>query len=143
MPRGRFAPSPSGDLHVGGARTALVAWLAARRDGGELLLRIEDIDRPRVIAGAEERILEDLRWLGLDWDGELIRQSKGLDAYDQALERLQAEGLVFACFCSRADVAQAASAPHGPPLAYPGTCRGLSDEHVQRRMAEGRRPSLR
>src|SRR5579883_922882 len=69
MSRGRFAPCPSGDLHLGGARTALVAWLAARRDGGEFLLRIEDIDRPRVVPGAEQRILEDLRWLGLDWDG--------------------------------------------------------------------------
>ncbi|SRR5579884_30700 len=158
MPRGRFAPSPSGDLHLGGARTALVAWLAARRESyadgelhadarpgghGQFLLRIEDIDRPRVAPGAEQRILEDLRWLGLDWDGDPIRQSDRLELYDQALARLQEQRLVYPCFCSRADIAQAASAPHGPPLAYPGTCRNLTEAEIERRLAAGHRPSLR
>ncbi|HLG73029.1 MAG TPA: tRNA glutamyl-Q(34) synthetase GluQRS [Chloroflexota bacterium] len=141
MSRGRFAPSPSGDLHLGGARTALVAWLAARRDGGEFLLRIEDIDRPRVVPGAEQRILEDLCWLGLDWDGEPVRQSDRLPLYEAALARL--DGGVFPCFCSRADVAQAASAPHGPAQAYPGTCRNLTPEEVRARLDSGRAPCLR
>lgn len=149
MPRGRFAPSPSGDLHLGGARTALVAWLAARRDGGSFVLRIEDIDRARVVPGAEEGILEDLRWLGLDWDEGPIRQSDRLDLYDQALARLQEQRLVYPCFCSRADVAEAASAPHHLATdnrtlrAYPGTCRGLTDREVERRLAAGGKPSLR
>ena len=143
MPRGRLAPSPSGDLHLGSARTALAAWLAARRDAGEFLLRIEDVDRPRVRPGAEQRILEDLRWLGLNWDGQPVRQSERLAAYDTALARLAEQGLVYPCFCSRADVAQAASAPHGPQRAYPGTCRGLSAASVHELEAAGRRPALR
>ncbi|MFI5266992.1 MAG: tRNA glutamyl-Q(34) synthetase GluQRS [Chloroflexota bacterium] len=143
VPRGRFAPSPSGDLHLGGARTALVAWLAARRDGGEFLVRIEDVDRPRVAPGAEASILEDLRWLGLDWDREPLRQSERLELYDQALSLLQEQELLFPCFCSRADVAQAASAPHWPAQAYPGTCRDLTPEEMAERQAGGREPSLR
>src|SRR3954470_12393694 len=116
--RGRFAPSPTGDLHLGGARTALAAWLAARAAGGEFLVRIEDLDRPRVVAGAEEKILEDLRWLGLDWDGEPARQSERLDLYEAALAKLD----TFRCWCSRAELA--ASAPHGDEgPRYPGTCR--------------------
>lgn len=142
MPRGRFAPSPSGDLHLGGARTALVAWLAARRDGGTFALRIEDVDRPRTVAGAEERILEDLHWLGLDWDEGPIRQSERTALYERSLTQLQEQGAIYPCFCSRADVAQAASAPHGPALAYPGTCRDLTMAEVRRRSQE-RKPSLR
>ncbi len=107
------------------------------------MLRIEDIDRPRVVPGVEERMLEDLLWLGLDWDGEPIRQSDRLPLYDQALGRLGQRGLLYPCFCSRADVAQAASAPHGPVLAYPGTCRDLSSTEVEQRIAAGRRPALR
>jgi glutamyl-tRNA synthetase len=144
MARGRFAPSPTGDLHAGSARTALVAWLAARRDGGSFVLRIEDLDRPRVVAGAEERIMQDLRWLGLDWD-ELYRQSDRLRLYDTALHKLQERAALFPCFCTRADVLRAASAPHagegGPP--YPGTCRGLSPAEAGRLEGQGRRPSLR
>jgi len=144
MSRGRFAPSPTGDLHLGSARTALVAWLAARRDGGSFVLRIEDLDRPRVVPGAKERIIEDLRWLGLDWD-ETYRQSDRLDLYDQALQRLNVRGLLFPCLCSRADVGRAASAPHadesGP--AYPGTCRDLSPSGVVAWEYAGRKPSLR
>jgi glutamyl-tRNA synthetase len=143
VPRGRFAPSPSGDLHLGGARTALAAWLAARRDGGEFLVRIEDIDRPRVLPGMEVRILEDLWWLGLDWDGEPLRQSERLSLYDAALERLRERELVYPCFCSRADVARAASAPHAPVPAYSGACRGLPAAEAERRLAAGARASLR
>ncbi len=132
--RGRFAPSPTGDLHLGGARTALVAWLAARAAGGAYVVRVEDLDGPRVVPGAEERILEDLRWLGLDWDeGPDVggphapyRQSLRLARYDAAVERLLADGRAFRCWCSRAEVARAATAPHGPGddgPRYPGTCR--------------------
>jgi glutamyl-tRNA synthetase len=145
VPRGRFAPSPSGDLHLGGARTALAAWLAARRDGGDFLVRIEDIDRPRVLPLAETRILEDLWWLGLDWDGEPLRQSERPRLYDEALAKLEALGLLFPCFCSRADVARASSAPHageGGP-AYPGTCRDLLPAEIERRLAAGGTPSIR
>ena len=118
MYRGRFAPSPTGDLHLGGARTALVAWLAARAAGGEFLVRMEDLDRPRAVKGAEERILEDLRWLGLDWDGEVVRQSERVGLYEAALARLD----TFRCWCSRAELV--ASAPHGEEgPRYPGTCR--------------------
>src|SRR6476660_6930104 len=117
MYRGRFAPSPTGDLHFGSARTALVAWLAARKAGGEFLVRIEDLDRPRAVKGAEDRILEDLRWMGLDWDGPVVRQSERSHLYEAALARLE----VFRCWCSRADLA--ASAPHGDEgPRYPGTC---------------------
>lgn len=108
------------------------------------MLRIEDIDRQRVVSGAEERILEDLRWLGLDWD-ELHRQSERLKLYDQALNQLQQQGYLFPCFCTRADVARAASAPHegeaGP--AYPGTCRNLAPAEVAALETAGRKPSLR
>ena len=132
--RGRFAPSPTGDLHLGGARTALVAWLAARAAGGAYVVRVEDLDGPRVVPGADERILEDLRWLGLDWDeGPDVggphapyRQSLRLARYDAAVEQLLADGRAFRCWCSRAEVARAAAAPHGPAddgPRYPGTCR--------------------
>jgi glutamyl-tRNA synthetase len=141
MPRGRFAPSPTGDVHLGTARTALVAWLAARRDGGSFVLRIEDIDQPRVIAGAEERMLDDLRWLGLDWDEGPYRQSERLALYDDALAKLESTGLTYACYCSRADVARASSAPHGPNQAYPGTCRGLTP--MQRTLLQGQPSSIR
>jgi glutamyl-tRNA synthetase len=121
---GRLAPSPTGAQHVGNARTYLIAWLLARSRGGVLRLRIEDIDSPRVKQGAAAQILEDLTWLGLDWDGEPVIQSRRLDLYETALKRLQERELVYPCICSRSDVAEAASAPHagseGPD--YPGTC---------------------
>ena len=131
--RGRLAPSPTGKLHFGSARTALAAWLAARRAGGALVMRIEDIDRVRVVPGAADAILDDLRWLGLDWDegpdvggdnGPYL-QSQRSARYDAALARLQASGHVFRCSCSRAEVlAAASSAPHGElGPRYPGTCR--------------------
>jgi glutamyl-tRNA synthetase len=131
--RGRFAPSPTGDLHLGSVATALVAWLTARARRGILVLRVEDLDGPRVVAGAEARQIDDLRWLGLDWDegpdagGPYgpYRQSERGARYEAALARLDAAGLVYRCDCSRAEIARIASAPHpgdeGPR--YPGTCR--------------------
>src|SRR5688572_25261290 len=118
--RGRFAPSPTGAMHLGNARTALLAWLAARRAGGVMVLRIEDLDRPRIVAGAETQLLDELGWLGLDWDEgpdrggphAPYRQSERTLLYDQAIDRLLAAGDAFPCACSRADVARAASAPH-------------------------------
>jgi glutamyl-tRNA synthetase len=122
--RGRLAPSPTGAQHVGNARTYLIAWLSARSQGGELPLRIEDIDSPRIKQGAAAQILDDLKWLGLNWDGEPVIQSQRLDRYEAALRRLQDRELDYPCTCTRTDVADAASAPHagseGP--AYPGTC---------------------
>ncbi|MDG2303539.1 MAG: tRNA glutamyl-Q(34) synthetase GluQRS [Candidatus Binatia bacterium] len=131
--RGRFAPSPTGDLHLGCAATALVTWLAARQAGGRLVLRVEDIDTPRIVRGSIDRQLEDLRWLGLDWDegpeegGAFgpYAQSQRFDRYEAALDDLAARDLLYYCDCSRAEIARVASAPHvgdeGPP--YPGTCR--------------------
>jgi glutamyl-tRNA synthetase len=119
-----LAPSPTGAQHIGNARTYLIAWLRARSLGGQMRLRIEDIDSPRVKPGAAELILDDLHWLGLDWDGEAIVQSHRLERYEQALQRLRDNELVYPCTCSRSDITEAASAPHagqeGP--AYPGTC---------------------
>src|SRR5262245_24695111 len=122
--RGRLAPSPTGAQHVGNARTYLVAWLSARSRGGGVRLRIEDIDSPRVKPGAAEQAVEDLRWLGLDWDGEPVTQTTRLSPYEAAMEELKRRELVYPCTCTRADVASAASGPHadheGPT--YPGTC---------------------
>ncbi len=124
--RTRFAPSPTGAQHVGNARTYLATWLFARSRGGEIRLRIEDIDSPRIKAGAAEQALDDLRWLGLDWDGEPVVQTDRLPNYQLALEELRRRELVYPCVCSRTDIAHAASAPHaeheGP--VYPGTCAG-------------------
>ena len=130
--RGRFAPTPSGDLHLGGARTALVAHAMARQAGGRFVLRVEDLDRPRAVPGAEERILEDLRALGVTWDeGPHVggpdapyRQSERTALYEARLEELKRAHLAFPCFCSRAEVARASHAPHGPAddgPRYPGT----------------------
>jgi glutamyl-tRNA synthetase len=123
---GRLAPSPTGAQHVGNARTYLIAWLSARSRGGRVALRVEDIDSPRVRPGAAEQALDDLRWLGLDWDDGPVVQTQRLPLYEAALRRLQAEERVYPCTCTRADVERAASAPHleheGP--VYPGTCAG-------------------
>ncbi|MFO0842501.1 MAG: tRNA glutamyl-Q(34) synthetase GluQRS [Gemmataceae bacterium] len=121
---GRLAPSPTGAQHVGNARTYLIAWLSARSRGGRVRLRIEDIDSPRVKPGAAEQALEDLRWLGLDWGGDVVVQTQRLSLYEEALRRLQQQELVYPCTCTRSDIERAASAPHaeheGP--VYPGTC---------------------
>jgi glutamyl-tRNA synthetase len=151
--RGRYAPSPTGDLHLGNLRTALLAWMAARRSGGRFVLRIEDLDRPRTRPGATQRIIDDLRWLGLEWDegpdvGGMYgpyEQSRREAIYDAALARLRDAGAIYPCFCSRADLARIASVPAGaedePP--YPGICRSLSPREVAARLAAGRRPAWR
>ena len=127
--RGRLAPSPTGAQHVGNARTYLIAWLRARAQGGRVLLRIEDIDSPRVKAGAAQQACDDLRWLGLDWDEGPTVQTQRLDLYEDALRRLQEQEVVYPCTCTRGDVERAASAPHddrlpGAVATYPGTCAG-------------------
>src|SRR3954452_18006834 len=123
-PVGRLAPSPTGAQHVGNARTYLTAWLSARSRGGAVRLRIEDIDTPRTKPQAAAQALADLRWLGLDWDGDPVVQTDRLPLYQSALQRLQAQELVYPCTCTRGDIEAAPSAPHpdheGP--AYPGTC---------------------
>lgn len=123
---GRLAPSPTGSQHVGNARTYLIAWLAARSAGGRLVLRIEDIDVWRNKPGAIEQAQDDLRWLGLDWDGDVVLQSRQLPAHEAALERLKQQELVYPCTCTRGDIASASSAPHREHEAptYPGTCTG-------------------
>ena len=142
---GRFAPSPTGTLHVGNLRTAVLAWLFARRAGARFLVRMEDLDQGRVQAGAAERQLRDLRAIGLDWDGEVVFQSNRHDAYEQALERLRQDGRLYECFCTRAEIRAAASAPHGPlpEAAYPGTCLRLTEAERRRKRAGGRPPALR
>jgi glutamyl-Q tRNA(Asp) synthetase len=145
----RFAPSPTGYLHLGHAFSALIAWQRAREAGGRFLLRLEDIDPARCRPEFAAAIQQDLAWLGLDWDGEVRVQSAHLPEYRAVLETLIARGLLYPCFCTRADiireVAQSAAAPHAPdgaPL-YPGTCRGLSADERDARIAAGERYSLR
>ncbi|HEY5146657.1 MAG TPA: tRNA glutamyl-Q(34) synthetase GluQRS [Polyangiaceae bacterium] len=122
--RTRFAPSPTGDLHLGGAWTALASWVVARRQGGLSLLRFEDLDAARCVPGSRERLEDDLSWLGLDWDGTPVVQSERGALYDEALARLAGLGLVYPCDCSRAEIARAASAPHeGEEAIYGGLCR--------------------
>jgi glutamyl-tRNA synthetase len=142
---GRYAPSPSGDLHLGNLRTAILAWALARRTHRAFHLRIEDLDR--VQEGAAERQLEDLAALGLDWDGEVVHQSERGADHAAAIAALQERGLVYECYCTRREILEAPSAPHAPPGAYPGTCRDLSPtarEAGRERMRELRRePALR
>jgi glutamyl-tRNA synthetase len=142
---GRFAPSPTGTLHVGNLRTALLAWLFARTAGARFLVRMEDLDQGRVQAGAAERQLCDLQAIGLDWDGEVVYQSHRHHAYEAALERLIAADDVYECFCTRAEIRATASAPHGPlpEGAYPGTCLRLTEADRRRKRAGGRPPALR
>ncbi|WP_406566655.1 glutamyl-Q tRNA(Asp) synthetase [Bifidobacterium pullorum] len=168
---GRLAPSPTGRMHLGNAYAALAAWLGARAAGGRVLLRIEDIDAPRVVRDADRWIMDDLAWLGLDWDGEPVYQSRRLDLYEDVLCRLQGvtldrrgrasvggvsavtdasdgavddSSLVYPCFCSRADI-RAASAPNEGDgfLIYPGTCRRLGESERGGRLAHGDRHSWR
>ena len=120
---GRFAPSPTGPLHFGSLTAAVGSWLFARSAGGRWLVRIEDLDAPRVVPGSEEEILEALQRYGLDWDGEIVRQSRRTSLYDSALARLRDLGLAYDCACSRSDIQRAASAPLGAEPVYPGTCR--------------------
>ena len=144
----RFAPSPTGLLHLGSAYSASIAHNRAREAGGRFLLRIEDTDIRRCRREYETAILQDLKWLGLDWDGEVRRQSDHFADYGRELDRLSVRGLVYPCFCSRAEIereiAASASAPHGPdgPL-YPGTCRHLAPDERKRRFAAGREFCMR
>ena len=157
---GRYAPSPSGDLHLGNLRTAILAWAMARRGAKPFYLRVEDLDRVR--PGAAERQIADLAALGLDWDASpgtpaervegsesaegrqagVLYQSTRLAAYEQAVAQLREANLVYECFCTRREIQEASSAPHGAPGAYPGTCRGLSKTQREERRAQ-RPPALR
>src|SRR5580698_6963423 len=139
----RFAPSPTGELHLGHAYSARIAWARARPDG-QFLLRIEDIDIRRSRREFDAAIRADLHWLGLDWDGDVRRQSEHFADYGRALDVLDARGLIYPCFCTRADIAAATDAPHGPdgPL-YPGTCRPLSRTERRERLAAGEEHCLR
>lgn len=141
---GRYAPSPSGDLHLGNLRTALVAWLFARSTGRDFYVRIEDLDRARD-AGAAQAQLADLASLGIDWDGDPVWQSERTDVYEEAIALLRRRGLVYACTCSRKDIHAAPTAPHAPPGAYPGTCRNLTDDQRLRARSRiaPRKPALR
>lgn len=141
----RLAPSPTGALHLGNARTFLVNWLLARRRGWRVILRVEDLDGPRVKEGADALAIKDLRWLGLDWDEGPIYQSTRMGPYTGAIKHLLASGAAYACVCSRREVEAAASAPHaedGAPV-YPGTCRGRFATVEAARAASGRDPALR
>jgi glutamyl-Q tRNA(Asp) synthetase len=140
----RFAPSPTGYLHLGHAHSALVGWHRARSESGRFLLRIEDIDPTRCRPEFEVAILEDLAWLGLDWDGPVRRQSDHLADYEAALGSLRKLGLLYPCFCSRKDIAAAVAAPHGPegPV-YPGTCRTLPQSVISKRQERGDPYALR
>lgn len=129
----RFAPSPTGRLHLGHAWSAIQAHDLARANGGRFLLRIEDVDGTRSRPEHVAAILADLEWLGLGWDGEIVFQSRRLGLYEAALDRLRAMGLLYPCFCTRADIAASLAAPHGPEgAAYPGTCRGLTDPDLSK-----------
>ncbi|MCW6534997.1 MULTISPECIES: tRNA glutamyl-Q(34) synthetase GluQRS [Sphingomonas] len=122
----RFAPSPTGRLHLGHAWSAILSHDFARSRGGQFIVRIEDIDGTRSRPEHVATILEDLEWLGLEWDGEIMFQSRRLDHYAAALDRLRAMGLLYRCFCTRAEIAAASlAAPHGAEPVYPGTCRGI------------------
>jgi glutamyl-tRNA synthetase len=142
---GRFAPSPTGPLHLGSLRTALMAWLMARSAGGRFLVRIEDLDPQRSRREYEALQLADLRALGIDWDEEPVRQSERTWLYDDALAKLHAAGRLYPCFCTRAEIREAASAPHGelPKGSYPGTCRDIPAAERRARMESGERFALR
>ena len=142
---GRFAPSPSGPLHLGNLRTALLAWLFARAAGARFLVRVEDLDPVRSRPEHEAGQLDDLRALGLDWDGPVVRQSERRGRHREALEELRAAGRVYPCWCTRAEIRAAASAPHepAPEGAYPGTCRRLTVAQRGERERSGRPPALR
>ncbi len=144
---GRFAPSPTGDLHVGNLRTAAIAWLCARSSGRRFLVRMEDLDRIQAVADNERRQLRDLASIGIDWDGAVVRQSDRFDLYDDAVATLASNDHVYECYCTRreirAEIDASAQAPHGPPGAYPGTCRALTSTQRARHRSEGRSPALR
>lgn len=144
---GRYAPSPSGDLHFGNLRTAVLAWLFARQTGRKFYLRVEDIDSERSSMESAQRQLEDLAAIGIEWDEPVVYQSERFDTYARALDRLSQQGLVYECYCTRKDIREAASAPHAHPGLYPGICRDLNEEQRAYRRSqlanENRLPALR
>lgn len=142
-PVGRLAPSPTGRLHLGHARSFLLAWWSAKSRGGRVVLRLEDLDAGRVRAEHVAGCLEDLEWLGLEWDGAPHLQSEGRGELEAALEVLLERGLVYPCVCTRREIEEALSAPHGPTGPYPGTCRGRYASAAEAERASGRRPALR
>ena len=140
----RLAPSPTGALHLGNARTFLVNWLLARQKGWRIILRVEDLDGPRVKASADRGLIEDLQWLGIDWDEGPIYQSQRRERYASAMRRLVETAQVYSCVCSRREVEEAASAPHGDsgPI-YPGTCRGRFASRDEAQRQSGRQAAMR
>lgn len=142
---GRFAPSPTGPLHLGNLRTALLAWLLAQRTGGHLLLRFEDLDRANSSRQNERRQLDELAALGIDHQGEVLRQSERFDLYGEVLDDLRDRDLVYPCYCSRREIREAIRAPHGstPDGVYPGTCRTLGHRERSAREEAGRTPAWR
>ena len=142
---GRLAPSPTGRLHLGHARSFLLAWWSARSQGGRVVLRIEDLDATRVKPGSVDLFLRDLEWLGLDWDGEPLMQTTRAAAHSDALDRLVAEMRAYPCVCTRREIEEAATAPHadGDETPYPGTCRGRFATLEEAREATGRDAALR
>jgi glutamyl-tRNA synthetase len=143
---GRFAPSPTGPLHLGNLRTALAAWLFARSTSSRFIVRMEDLDPVTSSPAHEDAQLADLAALGLDWDGPVVCQSERLNLYRDAISQLTAAGLVYPCWCSRREIAEASQAPNRPDLpdgAYPGTCRELSSEQRKAKQDSGRPPALR
>jgi glutamyl-tRNA synthetase len=144
---GRFAPSPTGTLHLGNLRTALLAWLAARSTGIDFIVRMEDLDRVQAAPEHEATQLADLAEIGLDWSGDVVRQSERFDLYRDALATLRSRDLVYECFCSRrevrAEIENSPRAPHLPPGSYPGTCRTLTTTGRQRFLDDGRPPAIR
>ena len=152
-PRGRYAPSPTGPLHLGNLRTALVCWMHMRLLNGALILRIEDLDEERVVPECTQKLMDDLLWLGLEWDeGPRVggphasyMQSQRLEHYARATEALEAQGVLYKCLCSRKEIRQVQSAPHGRTHVYPGTCRDLTPQEYQEQasLKDGRAPVLR
>ncbi len=143
---GRYAPSPTGDFHLGNLRTALIAWALARQESRPFLMRMEDLD-DRAYPEAVERQLEDLAEIGIDWDGDILYQSARADAYDDVVADLQSRNLLYECYCTRSDIRNAPSAPHQPPGSYPGTCRDLTEAEREAGRAKlepmNRGPALR
>lgn len=143
---GRYAPSPTGQLHVGNLRTAVLAWILAKKSGRRFVLRVEDLDRARVVDSKKQ--LDDLAQLGITWEEPVIYQHSRLSEYEKVIDFLQKRGLVYECYCSRKDILMAASAPHGAPGSYPGTCRNISETQrvaarEKLRQVPGKIPALR
>jgi len=146
---GRLAPSPTGFLHVGHARSFLLAWWHARSRGGRIVLRMEDLDAERLKLGMTDAALRDLEWLGIDWDGEMVLQSVGAERFDECVRGLIEAGKAYPCVCTRAEIAASQSAPHAPEsggereMRYPGTCRGKFRSIEEAERASGRSPCVR